>query len=84
MRMKKQRFLKKLLRKSFYIELDDSLHYPSVKTICSAVETYAIQSKEKLRFESKTKPITFYLEDTLYSADVRMARGGYYIFCREV
>ncbi|PEX57325.1 hypothetical protein COK47_31645 [Bacillus cereus] len=78
--MKKQRFLKKLLRKTFYIELDDSLHYPSPKTICSAVETY----EEKLRFESKTKPITFYLEDTLYSTDVRMARGGYYIFCREV
>ncbi|AAS41610.1 hypothetical protein BCE_2697 [Bacillus cereus ATCC 10987] len=36
-----------------------------------------------IMFESKTKPITF-LKDSLYSADVRMARGEYYIFCREV
>ncbi|HEK9103022.1 DUF4318 domain-containing protein [Bacillus pfraonensis] len=80
----KKSLLKKLLGKSFFIELDAALIYPSTEIICKAIETYAAESKEKLEFESKVKPITFYLENTLYQVDIRMARGGYYISCTEV
>ncbi|WP_459503869.1 DUF4318 domain-containing protein [Bacillus sp. C1] len=84
MMKEKKGLLKKLLGKSFFIELDDALTYPSAETICVAIETYAAESKEKLKFESKVKPIAFYLENTLYQVDIRMAQGGYYISCSEV
>ena len=84
MMKEKKSLLKKLLGKSFFIELDDALTYPSTEIICMAIEAYAAESKEKLEFKSKVKSITFYLENTLYQIDIRMARGGYYISCSEV
>ncbi|PFA13223.1 MULTISPECIES: DUF4318 domain-containing protein [Bacillus cereus group] len=84
MMKEKKSLLKKLLGKSFFIELDDALTHPSTEIICMAIEAYAAESKEKLEFKSKVKPITFYLENTLYQVDIRMARGGYYISCSEV
>ncbi|MFF2176622.1 DUF4318 domain-containing protein [Lysinibacillus sp. NPDC058147] len=77
-------FFKKIVNKSFIIELDEALIYPSVQSICVAIEKYATESKEQLKFESKIKPITFYLDNTLYRVEIRMARGGYYISCIEI
>ncbi|GAB6565047.1 DUF4318 domain-containing protein [Bacillus mobilis] len=76
--------IKKLFSKSFFIELDDALTYPSAEVITSAIERYASECNEKLKFESEVKPITFYLEDVMYSVEIKMARGGYYISCSEV
>ncbi len=74
----------KLFSKSFFIELDEALTYPSSKVITSAIEGYATECNERLKFESKVKPITFYLENAMYRAEIKMARGGYYISCTEV
>lgn len=83
MMKEKKGLFKKILRKSFFIELDDALTYPSAEIICTAVEKYVKESQEQLEFVNKVKPITFRLNNTLYRADIRMARGGYYISCRE-
>lgn len=84
MMKEKKGIMKKLFSKSFFIELDDALMYPSAEVIRSAIEGYAAECNEHLKFESKVKPITFYLEDVLYSAEIKMAHGGYYISCSEV
>ncbi|PKJ54918.1 DUF4318 domain-containing protein [Bacillus sp. SN10] len=84
MMKEKKGIMKKLFSKSFFIELDDALTYPSVEVITSAIENYAAACNEQLTFESKVKPITFYLDEVLYRAEVKMARGGYYISCSEV
>ncbi|HDX9613400.1 TPA: DUF4318 domain-containing protein [Bacillus toyonensis] len=84
MMKEKKGIMKKLFSKSSFIELDEALTYPSAKFICAAIEGYATECKKQLKFESKVKPITFYLEDVLYSAEIKMARGGYYISCSEV
>ncbi|MED1115068.1 DUF4318 domain-containing protein [Bacillus paramycoides] len=76
--------MKKLFSKSFFIELDDALTYPSMEVICSAIDRYATECNEQLKFESKVKPIIFYLENVLYRAEIKLARGGYYISCSEV
>jgi hypothetical protein len=80
----KKGIFNKLLKKGFWIEIDETLTYPSNQIICQAIDKYAAESKEQLRFESKVKPITFYLGDKLFNVEVRMARGGYYISCSEV
>ncbi|NMF07189.1 DUF4318 domain-containing protein [Clostridium beijerinckii] len=72
-----------LSKKSFLVDLDDSLTYPSAQTICNAIEKYCISSKEKCQFVSTQNPVTFYLEDKLFSAEITMARGGYMIKCLE-
>ncbi|PEC22657.1 DUF4318 domain-containing protein [Bacillus cereus] len=82
--MKRKRIMKKLFSKSFFIELDDALTYPSSEVICSAIEGYAVECDEQLKFESKVKPLTFYLENVIYCAEIKMARAGYYISCNEV
>lgn len=69
--------------KGFHIELEDALSYPSAALICSCIENYAKSSKENLNFISKQKPVTFYLDDISYVAEISMARGGYYIRCKE-
>lgn len=84
MMKEKKGIMKKLLSKSFFIELDDALTYPSTEGICSAIEGYAAECNEQLKFESKVKPITFYLGNEIYRAEIKMARGGYYISCSEV
>ncbi len=38
--------MKKLFSKSFFIELDDALTYPSSEVICSAIEGYAVECDE--------------------------------------
>ncbi|MGG2094664.1 DUF4318 domain-containing protein [Bacillus sp. S13(2024)] len=77
-------FLKRFFKKGFFIELDETLTYPSAQTICESIEKYAAESKEKVEFTNKVKPVTFYLDDTLYQANIRIVRGGYEIFCKEV
>ncbi|MED1410149.1 MULTISPECIES: DUF4318 domain-containing protein [Bacillus] len=84
MMKEKKGILKKLFSKSFFIELDDALTYPSAEVICSAIDRYATECNEQLKFESKVKPIIFYLENVLYRAEIKLARGGYYISCSEV
>jgi len=84
MMKEKKGIMKKLFSKSFFIELEDALTYPSSEGITSAIEGYAAECNESLKFESKVKPITFYLENVMYSVEIKMARGGYYISCSEV
>ncbi|MBT2579796.1 DUF4318 domain-containing protein [Bacillus sp. ISL-8] len=84
MMKEKKGIMKKLFSKIFFIELDDALTYPSAEVIRSAIEGYAAECNGKLKFESKVKPITFYLENVMYRAEIKMARGGYYISCSEV
>lgn len=71
------------LKKSFLLDYDDSLTYPSAQAICNAIEKYCVGSKETCQFVSTKKPITFYLGDKLYIAIISMTRGGYSIRCRE-
>ncbi len=80
----KKGIMKKLFSKSFFIELDDALTYPSAEVITSAIKRYAAECNERLKFESKVNPITFYLENVIYRVEIKMARGGYYISCSEV
>ncbi|MBE7104660.1 DUF4318 domain-containing protein [Bacillus cereus] len=84
MMKEKKGIMKKLFSKSFFIELDEALTYPSVEVICLAIERYAAECNEQLTFESKVKPIAFYLENVLYHVEIKMACGGYYISCSEV
>ncbi|PFD37000.1 hypothetical protein CN285_21425 [Bacillus cereus] len=84
MMKEKKGIMKKLFSKSFFIELDDALTYPSTEVICSAIDRYATECNEQLKFESKVKPIIFYLDNVLYRAEIKLARGGYYISCSEV
>ena len=59
-----------MFRKSFQIELEDSLTYPSARIICEAVESYAAGSKERLTFVSREMPVSFYLDQDLYEVKV--------------
>lgn len=70
----------KFLRKSFNIELKESLTYPTVKIICDTIEL----DQKNVEFISKEKPVIFKIEDGIYEVDIKMARGGYYLSCREV
>ncbi|MBJ8053424.1 DUF4318 domain-containing protein [Bacillus cereus] len=84
MMKEKKGIMKKLFSKSFFIELDDASMYPSAEVIRSAIEGYAAEYNEHLKFESKVKPIIFNLENIMYRAKIKMARGGYYISCSEI
>ncbi|SCM94252.1 Uncharacterized protein BWINRASL_01996 [Bacillus mycoides] len=84
MMKEKKGIMKKLFFKSFFIELDDASMYPSAEVIRSAIKGYAAEYNEDLKFESKVKPIIFNLENIMYRAKIKMARGGYYISCSEV
>lgn len=70
----------KFFRKSFDIDLKDSLTYPSGKTICDIIE----REQKNVEFISKDKPVIFKIEDGTYEVNIQMARGGYYLSCREV
>ena len=72
------------MKKGFLIELDESLTYPSAGEICQAIEKDSAQSGQVLEFVSNEKPVTFYLNGILYSTEIRMARGGYILYCKEV
>lgn len=72
--------LSKLLKKSFDLDLEDALNYPSNDTICNT-----IQAKEpRIVFTSKIKPITFTLDDIHYVVEIKIVRGGYGIVCKEI
>ena len=70
----------KFFRKSFNIDLEDSLTYPSGKSICDIIE----KDQKNVEFISKENPITFKIDDGTYEVNVEMARGGYYLSCKEV
>lgn len=70
-----------MFHKSFTLELQDSLSYPSAETICDAVARYAADGKENLEWVSREKPVSFYLDKILYIVSVPMLRGGYYLLC---
>ncbi|AQT84719.1 hypothetical protein B1222_10470 [Paenibacillus larvae subsp. pulvifaciens] len=80
----RKRSLKRFFKKGFFIELDEALTYPSVQTTCEAIEKYAAESGQEVEFVSKGQPVTFYLAGKIYYVEISMARGGYYLFCREV
>jgi len=77
-------FYKRFFKKGFYIEIDDALTYPSKLTICQAIEQYAAENKKEVQFVSNAETVTFEYENRQYYVEIRMSRGGYYIFCREV
>ena len=70
----------KIFRKSFQIELKESLTYPSANDICSAIT----KDQKNVEFISKEKPVTFKIEDGIYEVEVGMARGGYILSCKEI
>jgi hypothetical protein len=70
----------KFFRKSFYIDLEDSLTYPSAKKICDTI----VIDQKNVEFISKEKPVIFKIEDGIYEVDIKMAGGGYILLCREV
>lgn len=73
------------MKKTFYIELEDSLTYPDAQTICALVERYAENGKETpLEWVSREKPVSFYLGGHLYQTEIGMIRGGYQIDCKEI
>lgn len=72
-----------MFKKGFHIDLEDSLTYPSANVICSFIENYAKSTGEKLDFVSTQQPISFRLDNVPYIAEISMARGGYYIHCKE-
>ena len=55
-----------LFKKSFLVDYDDPLTYPSAQAICKAIEKYCVSAKQKCQFVSTEKPVTFYSEDKLY------------------
>ena len=74
----------KLFKKGFDIELEDSLTYPSSEKICEAIEKYCIDNKQNSEFVSRSNPVTFKLEGIHYKTIVKMARGGFCLFCKEI
>jgi hypothetical protein len=72
-----------MLKKGFFIDLEDSFTYPTVTVICSCIENYAKSTGEKLEFVSKQKPVTFRLDDVPYVAKITLMRGWYFIHCKE-
>lgn len=74
----------KLFKKGFDIQLEDSLNYPSSERICEAIETHCIHDKQNCEFISRISPVTFKLEGIHYKTTVKMARGGFCLFCKEI
>lgn len=72
------------MKKGFYIDLKEALEFPSAPTICEAIGNYCAGTHEMYEFASREKPITFYLEGVLYSAEVSLSRGGYVLHCKEL
>ncbi len=69
----------KIFRKSFDINLDDALTYPTSKTIC---ETIA-KNEDDIEFLSEESPVTFKKNNLIYEVEIKMARGGYILTCIE-
>ncbi|WP_420022618.1 DUF4318 domain-containing protein [Clostridium intestinale] len=52
--------------------------------ICKYIQKHCIDTKHELEFRNTATPVTFSLDGVLYDATVKMARGGYYIQCKEL
>lgn len=70
----------KFLRKTFNIELDDALTYPTAGVICNIVSN-KVSDAELI---SKISPVSFKSEGIIYEVEVSMARGGYILICKEI
>lgn len=70
----------KFFKKAFDVELDDSLSFPSAKTICETI----LKKESDIEFISKEKPVSFKQGNTIYEVKVEMAHGGYILICKEV
>ncbi|MBZ0312518.1 hypothetical protein AB2T96_15160 [Clostridium butyricum] len=70
----------KFFRKTFDIELEDSLTYPSAKTICDTI----LKKQSDIEFINTDNPVSFKQLNTIYEIKVEMARGGYILICKEV
>ena len=66
----------KLFRKTFVVELKDSLQY----TICDTI----LKQESNVEFISKEKPVIFKLDNVIYEVEITMARGGYELACKEI
>ncbi|MCY1714702.1 DUF4318 domain-containing protein [Caproiciproducens galactitolivorans] len=73
-----------LMKKRFDIELDETLTYPTTQKICSVIAEFCTQTQQEFKFVNKERPVTFSLAGDLYRAEVRMARGGYILYCIEI
>lgn len=69
----------KFFRKTFDIELEDSLTYPSTKTICEII----LKKESDIEFINTDNPVSFKQRNTIYEVKVEMARGGYILICKE-
>ena len=89
--------LKKILRKSFQIDLEDKYCYPNYKdfemandrVIKTEIERYCAKSNQTVEFLNEEKPIVFILNGKdKYTAALEMGYGryknGYHIQCLEV
>ncbi len=92
-----EKILKKILRKSFQIDLDDKYCYPNVKdfemandrVVKAEIERYCAKNNQTVEFLSEEKPIVFILNGKeKYTASLEMGHGrynyGYHIQCLEV
>lgn len=69
----------RFFRKTFDIELDDALTYPSANIICDTI----LKKESNVEFISKESPVCFKQENTIYEVEIRIARGGYILICKE-
>lgn len=72
-----------MFKKSFVLELKDSLKYPSYEIICNIIEAYCIENNELLKWQNKNEPVSFYIDNILYVVEIHMIRGGYELLCKE-
>jgi len=92
-----KRFLKRIFRKSFQIDLEDKHCYPSDKEFVMAdsmvmkmeIEKYCAKYNQTVEFISDKKPIIFILNGKeKYSAALKMGYSrfnqGYHIQCLEI
>lgn len=74
----------KPFKKAFEVEVKNPLRAPSPAEICESIEAYCTDSKERLEFTRREKPVAFMLDGVPYQVSVIMARGGYLLLCKEL
>lgn len=67
----------KMFRKSFDVDLENSIEYPSSEVICETI----LNEKGEVEFISRETPVSFKMGNIIYEVEVRMARGGYMLVC---
>lgn len=70
----------RFFRKAFVVELKDSLQYPSAQSICDTI----LKQESNVEFISKEKPVIFKLDNVIYEVEIKLARGGYELICKEL